>query len=107
MKSILIKYLYIFNQTFSSCVSLKGSFAGIDLAAATNIWNMFYNCNINVGASTANYDNTLISWAAQAVNAGLNVHFGSSKYSVVGGGQAARNILTGAPNNWTITDGGL
>jgi hypothetical protein len=33
------------------------------------------------------------------------ISFGSIKYTVAG--QAGKNILDFAPNNWTITDGGI
>jgi hypothetical protein len=32
------------------------------------------------------------------------IDFNTIEYTA--GGQAGKNILTGAPNNWTITDGG-
>ena len=57
--------------------------------------------------STLNYDDTLISWSAQAVQPNVTIHFGTSKYSAGPSPAAtARLILTSAPNNWIITDGG-
>lgn len=52
--------------------------------------------------STANYDAMLANFAGQTVqpNVPLNV---DAQYT----DQAARDILTNAPNNWIITDGGL
>ena len=57
------------------------------------------------GLSTANYDRTLSGWAQQSgdLQSGVNIHFGSSQYSVATG-QQYRDILTGV--GWTITDGG-
>ena len=94
-----------FNSAFYGCISLKGSFADLDLNIVAILTDMFWGCNIN-DAGTDNYDATLVSWAAQDINAGLTFHGGTSQYSAGGGGTAARAILTGAPNNWTITDGG-
>ena len=59
--------------------------------------------------STVNYDALLIGWATISPNETPlrpNVVFsgGNSKYC---NGASARNILDFAPNNWTITDGGL
>jgi len=54
---------------------------------------------------TAHYDAVLIAWAALSVQPNVVISFGSSTYTIATSG-AARAILTGAPNNWTITDGG-
>jgi surface protein len=67
--------------------------------------NMFTNS----GLSTANYDATLIGWSTitateTALQPNVNFNAGTSKYC---NGASARNILTSAPNNWTITDAGL
>lgn len=100
-----------FSRMFQNASSLKTSFAAFDVTAVVNIVTglnfMLEGCDINTTGTTANYDATLVSWAAQAINANLVFHAGTSKYSAGGGGQAARAVLTGAPNNWTITDGGM
>jgi surface protein len=54
--------------------------------------------------SSANYDALLIGWASRPVQANRSINFGTIKYTSAG--VAARAILTSAPNNWTITDGG-
>ncbi len=55
------------------------------------------------GLSIANYDGILNSWSTQAVKP--RVSFGAiEKYYCTA--QAARNILTGTPHRWTITDAG-
>jgi len=97
-----------FYNCFYNCSLLKNSFANFDISSveAGGMNNMFRNCDINEEGTTANYDATLISWAAQAVNPNLVFNAGNSKYSAGGGGTAARAVLTGAPNNWTIYDGG-
>jgi len=53
--------------------------------------------------STTNYDRTLSGWSSQAVQNGVNIHFGGSKYSTATG-LAYRNALVAS--GWTITDGG-
>jgi len=55
------------------------------------------------GLSTTNYDRTLSGWSSQAVQNGVNIHFGGSQYSTATG-LAYRNALVSA--GWTITDGG-
>lgn len=55
--------------------------------------------------SATNYDNLLIGWASRPVQANKLLNFGSIKYTAAA--TAARTVLTSAPNNWTIVDGGL
>jgi len=55
--------------------------------------------------STTNYDALLIGWAAQTVQSNVKFGAGDSKYTA--GAATARGVLTGAPNTWTISDGGL
>ena len=57
------------------------------------------------GMSRVKYDDTLIAWAAQAVNSGVSIHFGGSKYTLGGAAEAARTTLT-TTHGWTIVDGG-
>jgi len=53
--------------------------------------------------STENYDRTLSGWSSQAVQNGVSISFGYSKYSTATG-LAYRNALVAS--GWTITDGG-
>lgn len=53
----------------------------------------------------ANYDNLLIGWASRPVKPNISINMGALKYTAAA--VAARAVLTSAPNNWTITDGGL
>ena len=55
--------------------------------------------------STTNYDNLLIGWASRTVQSNQILNMGTIKYTSAA--VSARNTLTSAPNNWTITDGGL
>ena len=76
-----------------------------NVSNVTTMSNMFNNA----GLSTANYDATLIGWATitppeTPLKPNVAFNAGNSKYC---NGASARNILDFAPNNWTITDGGL
>jgi hypothetical protein len=95
------------NMTYMirTCSAFKQSLAGFNIGAVTTMTQIAGLTNIN-STGTTNYDATLIAWAAQIVNSGLAPNFGTAKYSDAGGGKAARAILTGAPNSWSITDGG-
>ena len=67
------------------------------------------NMALNSGFSQTNLDkvyNTTTGWPSQAtIQSGVTCHFGSAQYST-GDPTTGRGILTGSPNNWTITDGG-
>ena len=56
------------------------------------------------GLSTANYDSTLISWAAQNPTNNITIDFGSSQYTPGGAAETARTSLINS--GWTIIDGG-
>jgi surface protein len=88
-----------FAETFRGCTAFAQNLGGWDVSALTTAGNMF----LGSGLPTANYNNLLIGWAAQTVNTGVSVNFGSSKYSG-GAATTARATLVATP--WTITDGG-
>ena len=71
----------------------------------TDMGSMFQSAKL----STANYDATLIGWATitsaeTALKPNVIFNAGNSNYC---NSASARNILTSAPNNWTITDSGI
>jgi len=55
--------------------------------------------------STTEYNAVLIAWEAQAVNSGVEIHFGASTYTPGGAAEAARDALVN-DHDWIITDGG-
>lgn len=55
--------------------------------------------------STANLNAIYNGWSSRPVQQNLTITFGTAKYTA--GASAGRAILTGAPNNWAITDGGI
>ena len=55
--------------------------------------------------STTNLNAIYNGWSTRPVQPNLTISFGTAKYTLAG--QAGRNILTNAPNNWTINDGGI
>ena len=88
---------------FYGCTNLDEDFSGWDIRNVESATNMFYSSN---ALSTANYDALLISWAAQTVQPNVAFHAGDATYTSGGAAEAAHDVLTGAPNLWTITDGG-
>jgi hypothetical protein len=55
--------------------------------------------------SAANLDAIYNGWSASGVKPNLTITFGSARYTAAG--QPGKDILDFAPNNWTITDGGI
>jgi surface protein len=55
--------------------------------------------------STANLDAIYNGWSSIPVKPSISITFGTAKYTA--GGTVSKAILTGAPNNWTIVDGGI
>jgi len=86
---------------FRNAASFDRSLANWDISGVTD----FRDFMSGAGLSTANYDATLISWAAQNVSLNEVINFGSSKYTLGGAAEAARNTLINT-YGWTITDGG-
>lgn len=77
------------------------SLAGWNINGITSLSNFKTGANL----STANYDATLVSWAAQTPVIGLTARFALSKYTNSGAALAARNTLI-STYGWAITDGG-
>ena len=55
--------------------------------------------------SIPNYDATLAGWAPQALQSGVT--FGAAGVQYDATGAISRAIITGSPDSWIITDGGL
>ncbi len=112
---------------FVNCVAFNGDISGWDTSSLTTIGNMLFGCDAfdqdlsgwdvtalttangfmqnAVGLSTANYDALLIAWAAQSVNTGVNISFGTSELTQGGAADAAKTTL-GTTYSWIISDGG-
>jgi len=102
----------------SNCVAWASAFKGCtsfnqDLSSwdVSNVGTLgagyaFENMFDNSGLSTTNYSNLLIGWSGLTfANQDLALGATGVTYSA-GAAATARGVLTGAPNNWTITDGG-
>jgi surface protein len=75
-----------------------------------NVSNVTNFTNFMLGKTAANYsaanlDSIYNGWSSRAVNPNISITFGAIKFTAAG--VAGKAILTGAPNNWTITDGGI
>jgi surface protein len=87
-------------ETFRQAPSFNQDLSTWDVSAVNTAFGMFsYG-----GLSTDNYDALLTGWSAQTLKPNVPFDGGNSKYC---NATAARATLTSAPNNWTVTDGGL
>jgi len=71
----------------------------------SNVSNFTWIMQTTNGMTNANYDATLVSWAAQTPQLNQSPNFGNSQYTLGGAAEAARNTLINT-YGWTITDGG-
>jgi surface protein len=83
----------------SRCTGFDQDLSNWVVTGVTNATSFMFLVNL----STTNYDRILSGWSSQAVQNGVNIHFGGSKYSTATG-LAYRNALVAS--GWTITDGG-
>jgi hypothetical protein len=65
----------------------------------------FMNNKSSTNYSATNLDAIYNGWSLLTLHPSVTANFGTIKYTSAG--QAGKNILTGAPNNWTVTDGGI
>lgn len=119
-----------FSFMFASCYLLDSEVGSWNTSNATNMESMFDNARLmdpdcsnwdisNVtnmidmfkdsGLTTTNYTNILKKWALLSVQPGISLradNYASGLVPYDSSAQSARDILTGAPNNWNIIDGG-
>jgi surface protein len=117
------------SSMFSVAISFNQNIGIWNVGSVTNMNSMFFGAtsfNQNIGSwnvsnvnnfldfmagktavdySTANLNSIYNNWSLLVVQPNEAINFGTIKYTLAG--QAGKNILTGAPNNWIITDGGI
>ena len=113
---------------FVNCVAFNGDISGWDTSSLTTIGNMLFGCDAfdqdlsswdvtalttangfmqgADGMSTANYDALLIGWAAQSVNTGVNISFGTSQFTAAPSDAYNAKTTLQTTYSWIISDGG-
>jgi surface protein len=90
---------------FRNAFAFNQDIGSWDVSNVSNLTNFMENKS-DTDYSATNLDSIYNGWSLLTVQPNLtNVSFGTIKYTLAG--QAGKNILTGAPNNWGITDGGI
>lgn len=116
-------------RIFNNCTAFNQNIGGWDTHSATSMLRLFDGAtafNQNIGSwnvsnvtnftdfmltktaatfSTANLDAIYNGWSSRSAQPSITITFGTAKYTSAS--SAGRAILTGAPNNWVITDGGI
>jgi surface protein len=91
-------------KVFKSATAFNQNIGAWNVEAVTNIV-FFMSLKSSANYSAANLDAIYNGWSTQSVQPNLTISFGSIKYTAAG--QTGRDTLDNAPNNWTITDGGI
>ncbi len=103
-----VKNVRNINNAFDGATAFDQDLGSWDISSLVENTNSIQHMFSNSGMSTTNYDNTLIGWArldAGETKIPVGVIFDAENVSYCLG-EAARTILTSAPYNWIITDGG-
>jgi surface protein len=90
------------DRVFLNAPSFNQDVSSWDVSIVTDAVDMF---NGATSFSVSNYDLLLGGWSAQTVTPNVILGVQSTQFSS-GAPTTARGILTSAPNNWVITDGG-
>ena len=92
------------SQMFHFNTSFNQNIGGWNVSNVTNFVN-FMGGKTPETFSAANLDAIYNGWSTRPVKTPITISFGAAKYTAAGA--AGRAILTGAPNNWAIIDGGI
>jgi hypothetical protein len=89
---------------FQSATNFNQDIGSWNITRVNNFTN-FMASKTAANYSAANLDSIYNGWSTKNPRPSITITFNTIKYTAAG--QAGRNVLTGAPNNWTITDGGI
>ena len=95
---------HMFRSTTATPVGFNQDIGSWDVSNVTN-FDFFMTGKTAATFSATNLDAIYNGWSASGVQPNCIINFGTAQYTVAGG-QAGKNILLAAPNNWTIADGG-
>lgn len=99
-----VSSVQVMTSMFQSATAFNQDISAWDVSALTVATNFMF------GKTAANYSASYLdaiynTWSTLSLQPNVTIGFGSIKYTAAG--SAGRLVLTSAPNNWTITDGGI
>jgi surface protein len=94
----------LMGSMFGGATAFNQNIGGWDVSNVTN-FTSFMVGKTDLNYSATNLDAIYNGWSLLTLQPNETITFNTIKYTLAG--QAGRNVLTGAPNNWTITDGGI
>jgi surface protein len=94
----------LMSSMFQGATAFNQDIGSWNVSNVTN-FSSFMLGKTNINFSTTNLDAIYNGWSSRAVKPNISIAFGTAKYTAAG--TPGKNILIGAPNNWTITDGGI
>lgn len=86
------------------CTDFNQGVGGLNISKVNN-FSSFLGGKTAATYSSANMDLLYNGWSAQTVKTNKTLNCGTAKYTAAS--SAGRAVLTSAPNNWVITDGGI
>jgi surface protein len=92
------------NRMFENATAFNQNIGGWNVSNVTDFVG-FMSGKTAADYSTTNLDAIYNGWSLLTLQPNEIISFNTIKYTSAG--QAGKNILTGSPNNWTITDGGI
>ncbi|MCD0470491.1 BspA family leucine-rich repeat surface protein [Flavobacterium sp. JAS] len=92
------------SRMFLSATNFNQNIGNWNVSNVTN-FSSFMQGKTSSTFSSANLDAIYNGWSSRVIKPSISIDFGSAKYTTAS--STARAILTGTPNNWQITDGGI
>lgn len=89
---------------FNAATAFNQNIGNWNVSNVTNFTNFMAN-KTSASFFTTNLDSIYNGWSTRPVLANKAISFGTAKYTAAS--SAGRAVLTGAPNNWNIVDGGI
>jgi hypothetical protein len=99
-----VSNVQVMTSMFQLATAFNRDISAWDVSAVTVATNFM------LGKTPSNYSAAYLdaiynTWSTLSLRPNVTIGFGSIKYTAAG--SAGRLILTSAPKNWTITDGGI
>jgi surface protein len=93
------------SEMFRSNFAFNQNIGGWNVSGVTDFSNFMQSKTFS-DYSTTNLDAIYNGWSTlPSLQPFININFGTIKYTA--GGSAGKTILLSAPNNWSISDGGI